>query len=160
MVVKRLTVEGEAPGSRAVQMRTRGAFNEGICLRRHGRAPSLRRVSGPLWGSGNGDSLRLWIGSERQVGSSLAARRCHAEPPVAKLVGCSLVTRSSRLGARSSCNFDLQIDFPLKRVGSVSGASPGFLLSSEFLIPSSKITALRPLTPRSASPFLIVRSLA
>lgn len=57
------------------------------------------------WGSGSAP--------ERQVASSLAARRCHAEPPVAKLVGCSLVTRSSRLGARSSCNFDLQIDFPI-----------------------------------------------
>lgn len=39
---------------------------------------------------------------ERQVASAVvAARRCHAEPGVAKLVGCSRVTRGSSPGARS-----------------------------------------------------------
>lgn len=40
--------------------------------------------------------------SERQVASVVvAARRYHAEPRVAKLVGCSRVTRGSSPGARS-----------------------------------------------------------
>lgn len=52
---------------------------------------------------------------ERQVASvAVAARHCHAEPRVAKLVGCSRVTCGSSPGARSCRNFDLQIDFPLK----------------------------------------------
>lgn len=75
-----------------------------------------RRASGPVLSLGRGDRSGLWLRARAtSCFSSLAARRCHAKPPVTKLVGCSLVTRSSRLGARSSCNFDLQIDFPLKR---------------------------------------------
>lgn len=70
-----------------------------------------RRASGPVLSLGRGDSSGLWLRARAtSCFSSLAARRCHAKPPVTKLVG-----RSSRLGARSSCNFDLQIDFPLKR---------------------------------------------
>lgn len=77
---------------------------------------------------------------ERQVASVVVAvRRCHAEPRVAKLVGCSRVTRGSSPGARVACNFDLQIDFPLKG----SEAFPVLLrvvAELEFLIPCSYST--------------------
>ncbi|MEJ1283288.1 hypothetical protein NN561_014257 [Cricetulus griseus] len=80
---------------------------------------------------------------ERQVASVVVvARRYHAEPRVSKLVGCSRVTRGSSPGARSCGKFDLQIDFPLKGSEHFRCFS-GLLLSSEFLIPCSKMTRLR-----------------
>lgn len=115
-MVKRLTVEGkplEAARSRRepVAPSMKGFVSGGTDVLLPcavSQVLSGARGMETAWGSGSAP--------ERQVASSLAARRCHAEPPVAKLVGCSLVTRSSMLGARSSCNFDLQIDFPLKRL--------------------------------------------
>lgn len=77
---------------------------------------------------------------ERQVASVVvAARRCHAEPRVAKLVGCSRVTVEVVRAPGVACNFDLQIDFPLKG----SEAFPVLLrvvAELEFLIPCSYTT--------------------
>lgn len=65
---------------------------------------------------GQGGSLGLWLGARAtSCFSGPAAGRCHAKPWAAKLVGCSLVTRRSRLGARSCGNLDLQSDCPWNR---------------------------------------------
>lgn len=94
-VVKRLNVGVE--GS-PWKHRGPGETRRRLSIKRFGsrgsdpRLPST--VSGPFLSLGRGDSLGLWLRARAtSCFSSLAAPRCHAEPPVAKLVGCSLVTR-------------------------------------------------------------------